>query len=737
MAYLSPGVYITEEDISTIVPSVVSNVAFFAGEFEKGQCGVPYVVTNKQELLNNYGEPKDWNYNQWFQCAKFLDYGDQLIITRAYTESDTSKSVTAMDNAPIVALYENYLDTSNNYFTMEIVQGANQNSWELPKFQQGDWVSLKNTNNVDEMAIITGFTFLDQGVDVEECKIQIEASWIGSNIPVHEDQGAIYLHSPSYKNAETQAFLRGPVDETTNIPDLPMATDPDNIDYTGNDYQCFTNPRLNTTYELIKSEDEWDYFYSQDSNPLETYNPKTKLKFYSKTPNIGEVQIIVANWYDFLNEYDVDGNPYNNAIAFRTRIGDVYEDMKLVNLFQYFPSKEQVAISIKQGDVIESFIVGFDPTGIDGNGRSDYIETVINEQSNLVYVLEDSSMKDFPASYLVCDRFGMDDDGNPIGNGVKTGQLILQGGKNPRVTVGDFRDAYFTVEDKEKYEIDVVIGNEIVYPGGDDLNIPVELADTRKDCVAFIGARYVDTVGKKAGEAVNEIVKYITENDPSKRMGSVKLTRTMFAAFFGNYHRIYDNYNKKFRWINCAGDMAGIRCSVTSTNASWWVSAGMKRGIIRGINRMAFTPSLPQRDLLYKNSINPLVTFPGTGNLVWGNKTLLPYSSSFDRINVRNLFNTIERAMSKAAKSEVFEFNDPYTRNNIQAMFSPYLATIQAGRGIVEYKVICDETNNTPDVISRNELVVDIYIKPNYAAEFIQLNFINIGTRSIASVIGS
>jgi phage tail sheath protein FI len=211
----------------------------------------------------------------------------------------------------------------------------------------------------------------------------------------------------------------------------------------------------------------------------------------------------------------------------------------------------------------------------------------------------------------------------------------------------------------------------------------------------------------------------------------------MFGAFFGNYFRIYDSFNKKYRWINVAGDMAGIRCSVSQTNASWWVSAGMKRGIIRGIDRMAFTPSLPMRDNLYKNGINPLVTFPGTGHLVWGNKTLLPYASSFDRINTRSLFNTLERAMAKAARSQVFEFNDPYTRNAISAMFNPYLSSIQAGRGITEYLVICDETNNTPDVISRNELRVDIYIKPNFVAEFIHLNFVNVGSRSISSVVGA
>jgi len=210
----------------------------------------------------------------------------------------------------------------------------------------------------------------------------------------------------------------------------------------------------------------------------------------------------------------------------------------------------------------------------------------------------------------------------------------------------------------------------------------------------------------------------------------------MFASFFGNYVRIFDNYAKKYRWINCAGDMAGLRANTNTNRASWWASAGLRRGVIRNIDKLAFSPSLPQRDILYKNNINPIVAFPGEGNIVWGQKTLINYASSFDRINVRGLFNTIERAMAKAARSSVFEFNDPFTRNSILATFNPYLSSVKAGRGISEFLVICDTTNNTPDVISRNELVVDIYIKPMYAAEFIILHFNNVGTRSFSSVIG-
>lgn len=305
--------------------------------------------------------------------------------------------------------------------------------------------------------------------------------------------------------------------------------------------------------------------------------------------------------------------------------------------------------------------------------------------------------------------------------------MVTFGGESPEVSIEDIKNAYFEVEDKELFEIDVVIGNEKDLGAGAG-----ELANFRQDCIAMIGARYEDVVGKKSAEAVDNLVTYM------QNFGSAYVpVRSMFSSFFGNYFRIYDNYAKKYRWINVAGDMAGLRSNTNTNNASWWASAGLRRGVVRNIDKLAFSPSLPQRDSLYRSSINPIVSFPGEGNLVWGQKTLLNYSSSFDRINVRGLFNSIERAMAKASRSTLFEFNDPFTRNAILAMFNPYLSSVKAGRGITDFLVICDETNNTPDVISRNELIVDIYIKPNYATEFIILSFNNVGTRSFSSVVGA
>ncbi len=733
-------------------------------------------MTNKEELVQVFGEPDDTNYNEFFQCYKFFDYADQLVVTRAFEDTDVKTEnppllPAGLSSERVSELY-NIDYTSTNGIATAWLREDNKSNWDNPKFQVGDWISFEPIGGYSvpsEVFIVTSMKYFRESQDNDiPCLVWISFERSSGSIPVSpniptppnvpptfwDKESYLRLISLSHKNGETHAVKRGIISNYDTVPNPIYAYAADqtlNYDVVDTYYdngaikriECFNDNRLNTMYDLIKSKDDWDYHYAQDTNPLKSSIGDAIIKFWSRTPNLQRIEIAIANWYDFKYEKDTDGNLYNYAVAFQEFEGSNVINYNLNDLFQYYPKETEVAIAIKSGENIETFIVSFDPNAVDGNNKTTYIETVINEQSKYVFALtsienpeETSDM--LPASYLVQDRFGLDDLGQPLNYGKKTYPLIVQGGKSPNITEGALRDAYFTVENKEEYEIDVVIGNEFLRTrndpyAGDNQNIAIELADSRKDCIAYVGARYIDTVGKKSGEAVNEIVDYILNGDTN----STKLTRTMFGAFFGNYFRIWDNYNNKFRWISCAGDMAGIRCSVSTSNASWWVSAGMKRGIIRGVDKMAFSPSQPQRDILYKNGINPLVTFPGTGHLVWGNKTLLPYASSFDRINTRSLFNTLERAMAKAARSEIFEFNDPYTRNSLVSMFNPYLASVQAGRGITDYLVVCDTTNNTPDVISRNELVCDIYIRPNYAAEFIQLNFINSGTRSFASVIGS
>lgn len=749
---LSPGVYIEEVDASNIVPNISNNIAFFAGNFTRGPVEQPYVVTNKIELEQVFGYPTDANYNEWFQCYKFFDYANQLIISRAYESADLTTTPTINDSKQkIFKLYDDVLPTdmpSNN--TVNILTSSVYDF----SYSVGDWITLGNSTMI---YTITAFESIEEedGRATNPTKapqlLQVTLhsplgkSAIEASIATVGAGSDVFINSIRHLNGGTQAFTRGAVD-VDGKPINAYAVSSQNIDYIDSALG-FTpdaaDNRFNYSYVIIKNKDEWDFNSAKVTNPYATFLSgdiaPAKLKFYNKTASQDVVQIAIANPEDFAYN---DGKNY--AIAFQTPNGSNIEYIYLTSLFQYYPQDDQIAIMFKMGDVIESYVVSFDELSVDGNNKSNYIQNVINEQSALIYVIENKEVQDSPATYLVCDKYGWETDstgkinvGTSAENGVATTNLFSKGGRNPLVSIGALTDAYFTVEDKERFEIDVVIGNEYISGTYDNQNVAIDLATARKDCVAFIGARYVDTVEKKSGVATQNVINYILETNNNLRGNSIKLTRSMFGAFFANYFKIYDKYNKKSRYINCAGDVAGIRCQTSAAQDAWWVSAGVRRGILKNIDRLAFTPSQSQRDNLYKNGINPIVSFPGSGNLVWGNKTLHPLASSFDRINVRTLFNTLERSATKAARSQVFEFNDAYTRNAILSMFNPYLATVKAGRGIVDYLVICDDSNNTPDVISRNELRVDIYIKPNYAAEFILLTFTNVGTRSFASVIGA
>jgi len=853
---LSPGVYIEEIDASAITPSTSANVAFLGASYNTGPINQPYVVTNKTEYTSTFGIPTDRNYNEWFQGYKFLDYGNQLVITRAGMKRpdmlSEGQTIQIGKESPVMDYYAYDLTLPPKepdfafpfeYTSVESTTPAAVYSKEIKIFLKSDpsgsialgnllfltasyqyavvvTSSPTNVNGVYEIIVedtrpsrkpndpnpedFVGFSqgeieqlngigvtiqknlypekgqninpdhvvrfILTNEADYNKVSvgdyIRINTNIIPARVLKYESVFDVALNKPMYYmyvefnlaanetvtgtinlqasgqiypalqghfNGATEAYVRGQIQSdntspTTNPvrPLTPNAIDPVNIDFpiSVSGY-TFTNPnRLNYTYDLIENEAEFNYQYDQGS--LHKFHTGMKLKFFSRYASEEKIEIAIANYYDFWTDQKDNSN---FAVAFEETSAGYSEKIYLRSLFEYAPLENEFAIAIKQGSEIETFIVSLDPLSVDGNNKSNYVETVINENSKLVYVLDNVGVQDFPATYLVQDRFGTALENPDMAiYGAATKPLIVQGGKNPECDEGSYKAAYESVLDKERYEIDVIIGIEKYH------NIAIDLADTRKDCIAFIGTRYVDSVGYKANDAVNKILTW--KKGGITNTAEDKPKTTMFAALFANYFRIFDTFNKKYRWINVAGDMAGIRCDVTSNNASWWVSAGMKRGQIRNINKLAFTPNQEQRDNMYKEGINPIVTFPGTGNLVWGNKTLHPVASSFDRINIRTLFNTLERAMAKAARSQVFEFNDPYTRNAILAMFNPYLATIKAGRGIVDYLVVCDETNNTPDVISRNELRVDIYIKPNYAAEMILLTFTNVGTRSFADVVG-
>ena len=243
------------------------------------------------------------------------------------------------------------------------------------------------------------------------------------------------------------------------------------------------------------------------------------------------------------------------------------------------------------------------------------------------------------------------------------------------------------------------------------------LVTARKDCVAFISPRFTDVVNKPGLESNNAI----TYRDSIGRS-------TSYAVMDSSWKYQFDKYNNVYRWVPCNGDIAGLCVRTDYERDPWYSPAGFNRGQLKNVVKLSYNPDKADRDDLYKSGINPIVTFKGEGTVLFGDKTMQAKPSAFDRINVRRLFIVLEKAIARAAKYSLFEFNDAFTRAQFVALVEPYLRDVQGRRGIYDFRVVCDETNNTPEVIDRNEFVGDIYIKPARSINFIQLNFVAVRT---------
>lgn len=370
-------------------------------------------------------------------------------------------------------------------------------------------------------------------------------------------------------------------------------------------------------------------------------------------------------------------------------------------------SKEIGLLVFFKGQLVEKYIVSMDRDAKDYQNKSTYIEEIVNRKSDYIYVKVNGSADE----YL------------PHSCNDSTGLLNLRNYSQP--ATDDLNDVVADCyapssengifSNKEEFEVDIIIANERAQ------NAAINLANDRADCIAFLGARESDVVCNKSATAVGNLVEYVTSGELN--------VESSYATFFGNYKYQYDKWNDTYRWVNIAGDVAGLRADINTRRDVWWASAGIDRGQIKNAIKLAFNPNQGERDILYKTKINPVVGFPGQGNaIVWGQKTLQSKPSAFDRINVRGLFNTLERAISRMAKYYVFEINDEFTRNRFKSTIEPFLRNVKANRGIYDFYVRCDATNNTPYVIDNNQFIADIAIKPARTAEYLTLNFIAVST---------
>lgn len=289
------------------------------------------------------------------------------------------------------------------------------------------------------------------------------------------------------------------------------------------------------------------------------------------------------------------------------------------------------------------------------------------------------------------------------------------------VTLADIVSSYNVFANPAEYDINYLINGpsgSTIYESQAKANALIAIAENRKDCIATISPHRDGIVNVTNTETqTNNIVEFF---DP--------LTSSSYAVFDSGYKYMFDRFNGTFSYIPCNADVAGLMARTSSENYAWFSPAGSVRGSLNNVVKLAYNPSKAQRDALYTKRINPIISSPGAGFILFGDKTALSYASAFDRINVRTLFLTIEKAIERAARAQLFEFNDSVTRANFINIVEPYLRDVKGKRGITDFIVIADESNNTPDVIDSNQFRADIFVKPARSINFIGLNFV--ATRS-------
>jgi len=366
-----------------------------------------------------------------------------------------------------------------------------------------------------------------------------------------------------------------------------------------------------------------------------------------------------------------------------------------------------------QGGVLETF--GYVSKAIDAkneDGSSNYYVDVLRDKSKYVYAISHigTDFGNVAANKTFVNAYAS------VHNTSVVTEIFDNNGATATITDSDVIRGYDKFKNPEEVDISLVM------LGQHSTNVAQHVVDNivefRKDAIAFISPPASSTIEVPGGETT-AIANW--RNNTLNKSSSYAFVDTGWKYQF-------DKYNNTYRWIPLNGDIAGLCARTDFERDPWFSPAGFNRGAIKNVVKLAFVPNKSQRDDLYKIGINPVVAFPGEGVILYGDKTLLSKPSAFDRINVRRLFIVLEKAIARAAKYSLFEFNDEFTRAQFVSLVEPYLRDVQGRRGIYDFRVVCDTTNNTPEVIDRNEFVGDIYIKPARSINFIQLNFIAVRT---------
>ena len=597
---ISPGINVSEYNLTTVVPAVATSEAAIAGVFSWGPINERVLVTSETGLVNIFGKPTSSNYETFFTAADFLAYSNKLYVVRAaatttnnaVASGSTGQFLTAdaaLANTTVSSIIARYPGTLGNSLKVSICPNANAFSGSI----SGVSLNVGSTSGT-----VTDYAKLSVG-DI----LRVGNTSIGyQDLVVTSNSSSTVSFSSKYT--------------------------------------------LSTNLTSSTATRKWAYYNKVSKAPS----------------NANRIHIAVI---------DEDGDVTGTA-------GTLLEMYEQVN----------VNSGAKNSD-----------------GSTNYYKNKINTNSKYVYATG--------ANISTTD------------SGITVTYSSLTGGTSGAertISFAALTSAYDKFVSPQDVDVSFILAGkprEGTYLTGLADYIINNICETRKDCMVFISPSAAD-VSNPISASGSEVTDINAFRD--------SLTTSSYAVMDSGYKYRYDRYNDVYRWTPMNGDIAGLVARTAQEKDPWWSPAGYNRGKLKNVVKLAFNPNPGQRDILYPNDVNPVITQPGEGTLLFGDKTLIGDGSAFDRINVRRLFIILEKAIALAARSTLFEFNDAFTRSQFKNLVEPYLRDVQGRRGIYDFKVVCDETNNTPQVIDSNQFVGDIYIKPARSINYIQLNFVAVGT---------
>ena len=448
---------------------------------------------------------------------------------------------------------------------------------------------------------------------------------------------------------------------------------------------------------LITNDDSWDLSYSSGSS--NTYGVFAA-RYAGAIGNSLRVSMADAATFSSWT-YATLFNSAPGTSNYASKQGGSFDEMHVIVI------DEDGLFSGQQGTVLEKYsFVSKGSDSKDDSGNSNYYKNIIADRSKYVHWM------DHPYANGA-SNWGTTVSNKTFANLSSNVTISLTGGVDGTVVTGNVISAYDKFDSTEAVDISLVISGPANESLADSL---ITMCEDRKDCIVFLSPEKTDVVNNPG----SEVTDTKTYRDT--------LTTSSYAVMDSNWKYQYDKYNDVYRWVPCNGDVAGLCARTDLERDPWFSPGGLNRGIIKNVIKLAYNPSKTNRDDLYVKGINPIVSFQGEGTVLFGDKTLLVKPSAFDRINVRRLFIVLEKAIARAARFSLFEFNDQFTRAQFVSLVEPFLRDVQGRRGITDFRVVCDETNNTGEVIDRNEFIGDIYIKPARSINFIQLNFVAVRT---------